>query len=66
MDEIDSFLDSEIFSNGHTETQYAKLSKSFAFSFPLNFDNEIEELNLVGLLGIVRTGTQDPSIHTED
>ncbi|KAF8295786.1 hypothetical protein DL93DRAFT_2103185 [Clavulina sp. PMI_390] len=61
---IDEFLNKEILSN---LDQYAKLAKSFTFAFPLNFENEVEELTLIGLIALLDFGGQyDPVLYAQN
>lgn len=50
MEKIDEFLNKNIFSD---ISKYAELARSFKLSFPLNFENDAEELTLVGLIALV-------------
>jgi hypothetical protein len=40
------------------EASYVSLSSSYSFAFPLKFDNDVDELNLIGVLALVCSGTK--------
>jgi hypothetical protein len=50
VEKIDEFLNNNIFTD---ISKYAELARSLESSFPLNFDNDAEELTLVGLIALV-------------
>ncbi|KAF9516693.1 hypothetical protein BS47DRAFT_1483839 [Hydnum rufescens UP504] len=57
---IDRFLDSAVFN----EASYVSLSSSYSFAFPLKFDNDVDELNLIGVLALLSlSGSLDEALY---